>query len=216
MSTKYIHRLLDDYLHVLITKGNHEAFEELKKRYHRHALVLVNNLLTQYVNTGVTKKELLSICDNYFHHTVIKFVSGMSSFYNYWKENTTQRAIDYLVENSYGGESSMFCGTISLNQSTDGRYCFDDILAEKDVDWKLNRKIFEIRALLARNEKAFESREKAIIELTLVGYSLSDLEATGLYGKTQLHLTFNNAAKKLKKVAEQEAKNKKQYSKTTK
>lgn len=209
MPTKYIHRLLDDYLHVLITRGNHEAFEELKKRYHKHALVLVNNLLSQYVNTGVTKKELLSICDNYFPYAVTKYITGLSSFYNYWKENTTQRAIEYLVENSYGGEGSMFCGSVSFNQSTDGRYCFDDILAEKDYDWKLNRKIFEIRALLERNEKVFEGREKAIIELTLVGYSLSDLEATGLYGKTQLYLTFNNAAKKLKKLVEQEAKNKK-------
>ena len=209
MPHKTIHRLLDESLFSLAIKGNHDAFEELKARYHRHGLILCTDLLNQYINTGITKKELCAVCDDCFTVVFSKYSPSFSSFYTYWKESALHDAMGYLVENSYGGQGSYFSGAISLNQDGDNRYCLEDVLSEKDVSLDAKRFAFEIKAILARYEKFFTVEEKALINLALAGYTISDLEATGLYGRTQLYLTFKNALEKLKKYFIKLPKNKK-------
>lgn len=201
MPNKSNRRLPDEKLHLLITRGCYEAFIELKKRYHKHTLVLVNELLNQYINTGIGKRELTSICDAYFPFVTKSYLTGFSSFYSFWRETTLQCAMDYLIENSYGGQASFFSGSISLNQPGENNHAFEDILAEKDISKDEKRKIFEIKAILAKKDAFFTTSEKAILNLILTGVTLSEIEKTGLYGKTYIHLTFKSAIKKLKKFA---------------
>lgn len=209
MPSKSFHHTLDENLHILITRGNHEAFVELKKRYHRHALILCNELLNQYLNTGITKKELMAVCDDHFPMVIAKYASGMSSFYLFWKESSLQSAMDYLVDNSYGGNAASFNGSISLNQDTNTRYNFEEILAEKEISWQYKRKLFEIKAIIERHKTSFTTSEIAILNCTINGYTIKDLEATGLYSKSHLYLTFNSAITKLSEFAKTDFKNRK-------
>ena len=209
MPHKSKQRIPDEKLHLLFTRGCHETFLELKKRYHKHALVLVNNLLNQYVNTGITKRELTSVCDAHFAYVLKNYLTGYSSFYSFWKETTLQCAMDYLIENSYGGLASCFNGSVSLNQPWENDHCFDDILAEKDVNKNERRKIFEIKALLEKYSDSFTTSEKAVINFMLAGVTMADVIRSGLYGKTYIHLTFKSAIKKLKKYAIEPPQNKK-------
>ena len=63
MPKRSYHRILDEHLHILITQGNHDAYQKLKRRYRYHSLTLCRDILSQYSKTGVTMQELITICD---------------------------------------------------------------------------------------------------------------------------------------------------------
>ena len=201
--------LLDEKLHSLVASGNHEAFVELKNRYHRHAHAFGSELLNQYYNTGVSLKDLVAFCDGCFPNIVKKYVSGISSFYGFWKDNIQYVAMDYLYNNSYVGQASFFSGSLSFDQERDDRYCYDDVLAEKDINPTIERLIAEVKTLLIKYDKEFTHTEKTLINLALSGYTVKDFEETGLYKKSYLYLTFNSAVEKLKKFQKESHKNKK-------
>ena len=66
MPHKSYHQILDEHLHILIAQGNHEAYNKLSYRYHRHSLTLVKDLLSKYTFTGVTNRELVLVCEDHF------------------------------------------------------------------------------------------------------------------------------------------------------
>ena len=206
MPYKTYNRILDEHLHILIAQGNHEAYEKLKKRYHSHALSLCSEILFKYPDTGISKKELVGVCDNYFPFVVKKYDSSLSCFFSFWKESTSKEIMDYLLENSYGGEASGFRGTMSLDEGEDQRYDYSDTLAEKDDNQDRKVMIFELRNIITRNEVFFSSQEIALLKLVLEGYTLRDLEHSGLLKKTSLYLTFNTAIEKLKRIVERTSK----------
>ena len=209
MPNKTYNRVLDENLHILVTRGCHEAFLELKKRYHRHASVLCNKLLEQYPNTGISKKELVSISDTNFPIVVRKYVSGVSSLYIFWETCTKQVLMDYLVDYSYDAEGIFFSGTFSLEDLMDNKHGSFDFLNEKDPDRNLKRKVFEVKSILAKYDMFFTTAEKGVMNLVLSGYSLMELEKTGLYKKSQLYLTFKNAIEKIKRYLNSDHKNNK-------
>lgn len=209
MSKQSFRHLLDEKLHLLVTRGVHEAFIELKKRYHRHAQTFCHELLNQYYNTGVTIKELVSTCDGNFPSILKRYVSGLSSFYTFWKESIQHVAIEYLYNNSYQGQASFFSGSLSLNQERDNRYCYDDVLSEKDPNPNIERLAHEVETILEKHGDEFNHTEKTLINLSLAGYTIKDFEETGLYKKSYLYLTFNSALEKLKKFQQSSNKNKK-------
>lgn len=211
MPNKSRQRVPDEKLHLFITRGRHEAYIELKKRYHRHSLVLVNDLLTQYLNTGVSKKELTSVCESHFNNIVKIYITGVSSFYGFWKEIATQKMMDYLIDNSYSGEASIFSGTISLNQDRGNNHPFEDVLAEKETSRNIKRQAFEIKAIMIKKDAFFSTNEKAVLNLMLNGFTFKDIEKSGLYGKTYVYLTFKSAVEKLQKYSLEATKNKKKY-----
>ena len=202
MPSKPYNFILDETLHAQITRGSYDSFEELKRRYHKHATILINNLLEQYTNTGLSKRELVTVCDDYLVFVVTHYVGGASSFYAFWQNAVTQEVMDYLMENSYGGDASSFSGTFSLNQSVTDRYNYDEILSERDEDEAMRRKVFEVCTLIARHQSNFTSAEINLLSLTLKGYSIKDLVDIGIYKKSSLYLTFKSAVKKLKKLIE--------------
>ena len=202
-------RIPDEQLHSLTIKGIHEAFVELKKRYHKHSLILVNQLLTQYINTGISKKDLLTICEGHFSYVIRHYQKHLASFYSFWKETTLQTAMDYLIENSYGGAASSFYGSISLNQENDGRYQYEDVLSEKDTSKDVKKQVFEVKAVMAKYDAKFTVSEKAVLNLLLSGLTMTEIENTGLYGKTYIYLTFKSASEKLQKYLKDFPKNNK-------
>ena len=198
MPIKSNNRTLDEHLHILIAQGNHEAFVQLRKRYHKHALVLTTELLRQYLDTGISRKELVAVCEDHFPFVINKYYSGMASFYSFWRESTLQVLMDYLIENSYDGDAYQFKGVISFDQSEDGRHYFSDFIAERGDEKLLKRKVFEIRQFIKRHEVFFTFQEKALLNLLLEGYTLADLEHTGLLAKSHLYLTYKSAVEKLR------------------
>lgn len=200
---KTYNRILDEHLHILITQGCYEAFIELKKRYHKHAQILCVGLLNQYQKTGITKTELVSVCDNHFPFVLKKYVSGLSSFYNFWETCTKQVAMDYLIEFSYEAEGVFFSGLFSIERDLVNL----ELLQEKDTNKNLKRRVFEIRSVIAKYDLFFTEPEKALLNLVLSGYTISDLEKTGLYCKSTLYLTFNSAITKLKNYLKIDYKN---------
>ena len=198
MPNKLYNKILDEHLHILITQGCYEAFLEIKKRYHKHAQIVCTKLLNQYQKTGITKVELVSVCDDNLPIVLRKYVSGLSSFYNFWERCTTQVAMDYLVDFSYGAEGVYFSGTFSIDQDLDGRLMSPELLKEKDESKAIKRQIFEIKSIIAKFEIFFTKVEVAILNLVLEGYSIADLEKTGLYCKSQLYLTYHSAIDKVK------------------
>lgn len=200
MPKKSYNRLLDEHLHILISQGNHEAYQRLKKSYHLHALSLCSDILFQYPESGVSRNELVVICDDFFPVVVAKFNPTLSSFYSFWKEGTIKEIMDYMIDNSYGAEAVTFRGTVSFNQENEKNgNDYADILAEVDDNYEKRRLMFEIKGMIARNRLTFSSQERTILILLLEGYSFGELEHNGLMSRANLYLTFNNAIKKLKK-----------------
>lgn len=196
MPKKPYNRILDEHLHILAAQGNHEAYLKLEKRYHMHALSLCAELLMQYPKSGISRKELVAICDDYFPLIIMKFNPTLSSFYSFWKESTTQELMDYMIENSYGADASSFCGTLSLDNDN---HSYIEMIAEINEDQNLRRKIFEVKGLIHRNSVFFTSYEKTLLLLVLDGYTLKEIEYTELMSKSKIYLTFNSGIEKLKK-----------------
>ncbi len=73
MPKKSYNQILDEHLHILIAQGNHEAYNTLSKRYHIHASILVSELLKQYAYTGITRSELISVCEAHFVFVISKY-----------------------------------------------------------------------------------------------------------------------------------------------
>lgn len=202
MPIKPYSKILDEHLHILVTQGSYEAFLELKRRYHKHAQILCAKLLNQYQKTGITKVELVTVCDDHLPIILKKYVSGLSSFFNFWEKCATQVAMDYLVEFSYGAEGVYFSGTFSIDQDLEGRLIGAELLNEKSESKAIKRQIFEIRNVMAKYEMFFSEVERAVLNLILSGYSVADLEKTGLYCKSQLYLTYHNAINKVRHYLE--------------
>ena len=203
-------RVLDEHLLALIRQGNHDALDELRKRYHKHSLHLVHQLLTQYPNTGITTKELLAVCDSHFNFVIIKFNNLMpSSFLTFWKESTKNEAMDYLIENSYNGGAISFRGIISFNEANDDSLSYSEMIAERNENLNTNKKIFELRTQLYHFKPYFTNQEFSIVNLILVGYSFAELEHSGMTVRSNLYLTFKNAAKKLQKLINDDPENSK-------
>lgn len=202
MPNKSYNRILDEHLHILIAQGNHEAYNHLRKRYHRHALVLTSDLFQKYDDTGITKKELMAVCEGHFSTVISKYISGLSSFYSFWIESTTQVLMDYIIENSYEGEAFTFRGVVSFDQNSDEKHLFSDFLGETGDEKKFKKVIFEIRQVLKKYATFFKSQERALLNLVLEGYSLAELEHSGTMSKSHLYLTYKSAVERLKSYME--------------
>lgn len=203
MPKKSYNRILDEHLHILAAQGNHEAYERLKKCYHLHALSLCSDILLQYPESGISRNELVVVCDDYFPYVVLKFNPTLSSFYSFWKEGTIKEIMDYMIDNSYGANAITFRGFISLDQDNDkngGDYY--DVLGEEDNSREKRRMLFELRGLIARNSYLFSSQEKTILILVLDGYTFKELEHNGVMSRATIYLTFKSAVRKLKKCIE--------------
>ena len=127
-----------------------------------------------------------------------KFENGLSSFYTYWREKTKQRIIDYLIDSDDGLEDADIRFIFSLDDQFDNRHSFSDYICEKDDDRYKRRLIFETKNIIARNEKMFSSQELALLNLALDGYSVGELEHSGLMKRSALYLTFKLAIDKLR------------------
>ena len=199
MPKRSYNQILDEHLHILVAQGNHEAYNTLRKRYHIHASFLVNNLLKQYANTGITVKELMTASEEHFLFVISKYVPGRSSFYSFWKSSTHQYLMDYLIDNSYDADASAFRGSISLDQKFEDMHSFGETLAEKNDPRSVKRMVFEIKNILYKYDAFFTVVEKTLINLILEGYSLADFEHAGILGKSQVNLTYKSAVEKLQK-----------------
>ena len=194
------HRILDEHLHTLAAQGNHEAYDKLKKRYHYHSLALCRDILRQYPKTSVNVRELVAVCENTFSFIVSKYDPDVSSFFTYWKEVLLREIMDYLVDNSYATNIEGLKSTISIDQEFDDKHTFSDYVCEKDDDREKKRKIFELKNVIARHDDVFLKQESTLLNLILDGYSIADLEHSGVMSRSKLYLTFNSAVRKLKKL----------------
>lgn len=193
-------RILDEHLHTLIAQGNHEAFEKLKRRYHYHSLALCRDLLNHYQKTGISISELMAVCEGLFVSIVEKFDPSLSSFFSFWKESTIHRIMDYLIDNSYKADSTDLNGNVSLDQELEDRHPLSDYIHEKDDLREKKRQLFEIKNVIAQNDDVFTKQEAALLNLVLSGYTIADLEHSGVMSRSALYLTFKTAVEKLQKL----------------
>ncbi len=195
-------RILDEHLHTLITQGNHEAFERLKRRYQHHSYALCHDLLNQYQKTGISITELMAVCEGQFVFIVKKYDPSLSTFFSFWKDITLHRLMDYLIDNSYKADSADINGNISLDQEFEDRHTISDYyIYEKDDDYReKKRKLFEIKNVIAKNDDVFTKQEAALLNLVLDGYTIADLEHSGVMSRSALYLTFKSATSKLEKL----------------
>ena len=200
MPKKSYHRILDEHLHTLIAQGNHEAFEKLKKRYYCHSLNLCKDLLSQYPKSGITIEELMTICENSFVFIVEKFDPSLSSFFSFWKESITHRVMDYLVDNSFNTDNSIFRDSISIDTEFEDNHTISDYIYEKDDNREKKRKLFELKNLIAQHDDIFSPQETSLLNLVLNGYTIPELEHSGVMSRSKLYLTFNCAVEKLRKL----------------
>ena len=208
MPNKSYNRIVDEHLYILVAQGNHEACDELRRRYHRYARKLCSEILAQYTHTGFTFSELLMISDNYFHTVLIKFDPSLySSFYLFWRTLTTQELMDYFMDNSLLLEEDGV-NFLSLDELEEDKRFSIDALHEKDEDRKKQVVVFELNNVINKNKACFSSQELMLLKLALEGYTIKDLERSGLLQKSQLYLTFNNAIDKLKNLIHHAPKNK--------
>ena len=203
MPKKSYNRILDEHLHILSAQGNHEAYLKLQKCYHMHALSLCSELLLQYPKSGITRKELVTVCDDFFPMVVLKYNPMLSSFYSFWKESSTRELMDFMLKNSYGADAYIFRGSYSLDDENNS---YAETIAEGEEDINMRRKIFEVKGLINRYSVFFTDFEKTLLLLVLDGYSLQELEQAKLVAKSTLYLTFNSGVEKLKKCLKRKTK----------
>ena len=192
--------LQDEHLHALIAKGNHEAYERLKKRYRLHTFTLCNDIINRYSNSGLLLHDLVAICYSVFPFVIKQFDPMYSSFFSFWKEATTHEVMDYVTDNSYLLNGSMFKGFMSVDDIYEDGHPYADYLCEMDEDRECARKVREIKTILTKYDNAFERQELALLNLVLEGYSLSELEHGEVMSKSNLYLTFKTAIEKLRKI----------------
>ena len=200
MSRKSYNTILDEHLHILIAQGNHEAFEYLKKRYHFHSIQLCRDILKQYDKSGIGIQDLVIVCDSFFRSVVEKYDAELSSFYSFWKQITSHQVMEYVTDNSYTADASTFSGSISIDQEFEDNHSFADLLCEIDDSRIKRKKIAEIKHVISKFESNFVKQESALLNLVLDGYSIAELEHSGVMSKTALYLTFKNAVEKLQKI----------------
>ena len=205
-SVKSYNRILDEHLHILISQGNHEAYLKLARRYKEYAENLVREVLQQYPGSGVSFGELMAICSHRFPIIVKRYDSQKCSFYNFWKESCEQGIMDYLLDNSYLANARAFRGFIHYDDEMDERRIYGDHLAEGNNDFHVERLTRELKRVLHRHKRKFRNQEFAVLFLVLEGYSLRELEHSGMMSKSMVYLTFNNACQKLKEIIEKHTK----------
>ena len=195
-----LNQTLDEQLHRLTAQGNHEAYERLVKRYRFHTFSLCRDVLAQYPNTGVSIKELTTVCAGYFQTIVSKFDASLNSFFSFWKEMVMHHVMQYLINNSYVTEFDGVRGVVSLDDDFEDRHPVSDMICEKDDDRMKKRFIFEIKNIIMWNRDSFTDQESMVLGFVLNGYTLGELEHTGVMSLSSLYLTFNSATKKLQKL----------------
>ena len=202
MPKRSYNRILDEHLHILISQGNHEAFERLEKRYQRHNLRLCRELYSQYKKTGITLREITSVCNSCFLAAVKKYDPQLNSFYSFWRDNAIHSVMNYLVENAYVANYEEFKSLVSLDDQASERMSFGDVLCEKDDDPLKRKMILDIKIFVEKNRASYTGAEYTLLKLVLDGYSLADLEHSGAMSKSTLYLTFKSAVEKLKRLIE--------------
>lgn len=202
MPKRTYHQILDEHLHILIAQGSYDAFINLRKRYHKHAVQLATDLYQQYRYTGISFNELLAACEDYFPFTICKFVPGLSTFYCFWKSTTKLHLINYIIDFSYDGNGVPINDYISFDQKKDESHSFGELIGETNDQSVVKRKIFEIKHILHKYNLFFTTQEKALINCVLEGYSLMDFKRSGALGRSQISLTYKSAVNKLKKYME--------------
>jgi len=194
------HRVLDEYLILLITQGNHEAYETLRKRYHRHSLSLANEIAKSHQKAGLPISEIIAVCDYYFPAAVSRYNHFQSSFFHYWREMTSHYVLNYIIDLCYTEKSLILKTIFSIDDPIDEKHSVQDVLAERDEDILKKKAIEEINHIVKRHKSAFEKNELSLLELMLEGYSIGELEHSGLMAKSTLYITFNIAVNKLQKI----------------
>jgi len=200
MPKKSYNTILDEHLHILIAQGNHEAFERLEKRYHFHAICLCNEILKQYEETGISVADLIVVCESSFRSIVEKYDAELSSFFSFWKRIVSHQIMEYLTDNSYTADASTFKGSISIDQELENNRSFADLLCEIDDNKNKRKRIADIKRIINRNLLHFTKQESSMLNLILDGYSIPDLEHSGIMSRSSLYLTFNVAVEKLRKI----------------
>ena len=202
MPSKPYNRILDEHLHILIAQGNHEAFERLKSRYYYHALKLCRGIISQFEATDIAIGDLMAVCSYYFLSIIKKFDPSMEkSFFSFWKKITEQKVTEYLAKNFYQ-EKKAHKNSFSLDQDLEDKHTMYGIIYEKDDDAAIQKLVLEMKSVVRRNPDHFTKQETALLHFVLDGYSLSDLEHSGLMSRSALYLTFKSAVKKLQKLVQ--------------
>jgi len=201
-SNKSYRRILDEHLHILIAQGNHEAYLKLLRRYKDYAENLAHELLDQYPGSGVLVTEITAVCSNRFSYIVRKYDPQLCSFYTFWRESSEQAIIDYFIDNSYLASAKAFRGFIHYDEEVDERRLNYERIAENDEDKYVDKVVRELKRVLNRHKDKFKKQEFAVMYLTLEGYSIKELEHTGMMSRSSLYLTFTAACDKLKTILE--------------
>lgn len=199
---KSYNRILDEHLHSLITQGNHEAYLKLARRYRLYAKHLTQEILEQYQGSGVSFSDIMAVFSSHFRYVVRKYDQQQTSFYSFWKESSEKVVMDYLIENSYSANAKAFRGFIHFDEEDDEKRTYEDRIHENDKDYFTERLIRELKRLLKANKIRFKNLEFTILYLLLDGYTIADLEHSGIMSRAGLYLTFNNACKKMKRIVQ--------------
>lgn len=200
MPKRSFNTIYDKYLHSLIAQGNHEAFVMLKKRYNQLAFRLCRDTLLKYSDTGVSIRELRAVCSDCFTLVLAKFDASLSSLFSFWKNITSHHIMQYLIDNSYRAEASCFKGSFSIDQEFEDHHSYSEMVCENDDDRAHEKMINDIKRMIDAHSLIFQEKEIVLLNLMLDGYSLAELEHTGMVSRTNIYLTFKTAASKLQKL----------------
>ncbi|NLZ15862.1 MAG: hypothetical protein GXY27_04230 [Erysipelotrichaceae bacterium] len=192
--------LTDDYLHSLCAKNIPGAYEKFFRKYQMFSRKVVKQIQINYPNSGVSFEDLLAVCDSHFHIIVKKYDPNSGNFYSFWHTLIEREVMDYLMENSYKGKARVFAGVYTLDEEMDERQACYEYLREDDETHLTERQIKELKLFLKQNSSKFEANELLVLNLNLEGYSLSEIEATGVMKRSTIYLTYNKAVEKLRKL----------------
>ena len=123
-----------------------------------------------------------------------------TAFISFWKEITVQKIMEYLVNNSYTVSLDGIKRSLSIDQKFEDNHFVIDVIHEKDDHKVKQRKIFEIKNLIMRNEELFDPQEITLLNFILDGYTLAELEHSGMMSRSTLYHMFNTAVEKLQKL----------------
>lgn len=197
-------RVLDLHLHTLIAQGNHVAFLMLKKRYEKYSRIISRQALDKYKNSGVSFMDLFSVCIACFKEVLTKYDVQRMPLYDYWKEVTNQKIVDYLLSNSYTAKAKTFYGILNLDNEDDEKRINLELIRENDEEYIKEKSRREALRIISEHKEVFTRKEFFLLHYFFEGYTIQELEHGGVMSRSSLYATFDKAYNKLADLAKAE------------
>lgn len=172
-----IQNLEDEELIFFIRLQDEDALNILLERYKFKSRKLVQNIVTQFPNTGIPFEVLENVALNAVIIAIKNYEEQGKTFFSYWYSIAKREAQDYIRHNSYTVKSPGFVG-ISMDSTVDSSNndtgMIADSIGEIDNNLDVNLLLREFLKVI-KADRNLRRLEKEVFYLYLKGYQKEEI-----------------------------------------